>query len=33
VSIRDRRETVATYARNLTEHDLAHSDQIEALLR
>jgi hypothetical protein len=30
--IRDRPETVATYARYLAEHELAHCDQIEALL-
>jgi mycothiol maleylpyruvate isomerase-like protein len=33
VSIRDRPETVATYARYLTADDVAHSDQIETLLR
>ena len=33
VSIRDRPESVATYARYLAEHDLAHCDQIEGLLR
>ena len=32
-SIRDRPETVATYARYLSEHELTHCDQIEALLR
>jgi len=31
-SIRDRPETVATYARYLGEHELVHCDQIEALL-
>jgi hypothetical protein len=31
--IRDRRETVATDARYLAEHDTAHCEQIEALLR
>jgi hypothetical protein len=32
VSIRGRPETVATYARYLTEHELAHCKQIEALV-
>jgi hypothetical protein len=32
VSIRDRPESVATYSRYLTEHDVAHCEQIEALL-
>ena len=31
--IRDRPETVATYARYLVEHELAHCEQIEAILR
>jgi hypothetical protein len=30
--IRDRPETVATYARYLAEHEAVHCDQIEALL-
>jgi hypothetical protein len=30
--IRDRPETVATYARYLTDHERAHCEQIEALL-
>jgi hypothetical protein len=30
--IRDRPETVATYAGYLAEHEAAHCDQIEALL-
>jgi len=30
--IRDRRETVATYARYLAEHEVVHCEQIEALL-
>ena len=33
VSIRERPESIATYARYLAEHELAHCDQIEALLR
>ena len=31
--IRDRPETVASYVRYLTEHETAHCEQIEALLR
>jgi uncharacterized damage-inducible protein DinB len=31
--MRDRPETVASYARYLAEHDTAHCEQIEALLR
>jgi len=31
--IRDRSETVASYVRYLTEHETAHCEQIEALLR
>jgi hypothetical protein len=31
--IRDRPETVATYVRSLTDHETAHCEQIEALLR
>ena len=32
-AIRDRPETVATYARYLAEHELTHCEQIEVLLR
>ncbi len=31
--IRDRPETVASYVRYLTEHETAHCEQIETLLR
>jgi uncharacterized damage-inducible protein DinB len=31
--IRDRPETIATYARYLTDHETVHCEQIEALLR
>jgi hypothetical protein len=31
--IRDRPETVETYVRYLTDHEIAHCEQIEALLR
>jgi hypothetical protein len=30
--IRDRSETVATYVRYLADHDIAHCEQIEALV-
>jgi hypothetical protein len=31
--IRDRPETIASYVRNLTDHETVHCEQIEALLR